>query len=335
MNEGRRVQGHFARQCDRNKPMPPSKLAQDLEWMLLSPSLVSESCFPLVPDESLQELFARNRKWFADLEADTAGLRDRLENAARSYKLGIYAEALLEHALRSLPEIEVIVSHLPVYEGKIARGEFDFILKNSLSGKTEHWELAVKYFLLRERDLTKLPNVVPADFVGPNGRDSLGNKLKKMMDRQLCLGQTPEGATALAGLGLESVQPLLLSRGILFYDWRWPRPIARPSFAGPISNEGWWCTFSEVREMLGGTQARRFAWLRRPQWLAPFDASSASAMLFDQETLLDFLDDHFRASPGAVMLAEIAPGPDGVLRECGRGFVVHDQWPEPVDAHGA
>ncbi len=309
----------------------------------MSPSLVSDSLFPLVPDESLKQIAIRNRAWIEGLEADNTPLRERLEKAARSYKLGIYGETLLEHTLHNVPEIEVIASHLSIYEGKVARGEFDFVLRNALSGQVEHWELAVKYFLLKERDFTKSTQAVPFDFVGPNGRDSLGNKLRKMMDRQLCLGQTVEGAAALAAFGLENVQPRLLSRGFLFYDWRWPRPIAKPSFVGPHSNEGWWCPVSEVREMLGSgartaahnLAVRRFAWLRRPQWLSPFDASTSSAMLFDEKTVLDFIGDHFRVDQGAVMLAEIAHGADGVLREKARGFVVHDRWPEPVDAHGA
>lgn len=306
--------------------------------MLESPALLASHRFPLVEDQWLSSLVNRYRDWLYALDAAPDLLRETLGTTPRSYKLGIYAETLLGFALRNFSEFQVLGSHRSVYEDRRATGEFDFVLRMEGLPIAQHWELAVKYFLLRERDLERVPSAKPHDFVGPNGRDSLGNKIHKMQDKQLLLGQTAAGREALEALGLAEVEPRILSRGCLFYDWNWYRTkIDLPDFVSDAAIRGWWCPSNELGDWVSSRPSGlQYAWLRRPNWLAPFDTGALGmrpewGMVFDSsDELLTAMSDKFALDPGAAMIAELA---DGI--EVDRGFVVHAGWPAPIDAHGA
>ena len=305
---------------------------EDLLWLIQAPGLL-EAPFQSVPDGSL--------KVPGDdlLQGSLPELVRRLAEAPRSYKLGIYAECLLEHALRLEQPCRLLASHLSVYrplpEGRLNTGEFDFLLRSEQLGDVDHWELAVKFFLLRverpgEREIT------PDDFVGPNGRDSLGNKLRKLVGRQLHLGETPEGREALVGEGLLApagrVHARLLSRGRLFYPWRRQREEFLLPFISMRSLQGWWVRQPDLEAMLSARSSAdsRYAILRRPLWLAPVDERTDALEFFSAARLSKALQLKFASDPGAVLLAEVRGG-----KEVSRGFVVHPGWPTPVDAPGA
>lgn len=60
-------------------------------------------------------------------------------------------------------------------------GAVDLILKNTESGQVEHWEVAIKFYLLHQ-----------GVWYGPNAHDQLDKKLDRMLTHQLKMSDRPE-----------------------------------------------------------------------------------------------------------------------------------------------
>lgn len=72
---------------------------------------------------------------------------------------------------------EVLAHNVQLYREKQTTGELDYILRNHDTGKIEHWELAIKFFL----------GSAPyhyANWVGMNSRDTLERKMTHMQSKQ-------------------------------------------------------------------------------------------------------------------------------------------------------
>ena len=141
--------------------------------------------------------------------------------------LGIYFESLLAFWLRHLPNTELLAQNLIVGEPGRQTGEFDLLFRDNVSQQVFHWEVAVKYYLCYgETD---------HQWLGPNPRDSLRQKLDKVFDRQLLLSQQVQAQTLLqTTIGTTQIRPQAFIKGYLFYphDGNWQRPAAVPSGVG-------------------------------------------------------------------------------------------------------
>ncbi|MDX1268088.1 MAG: DUF1853 family protein, partial [Oceanisphaera sp.] len=65
-------------------------------------------------------------------------------------------------------------------------GAFDFIVWDQQSQRIEHWELAVKFYLISN------PNEAYERACGINTRDKLRHKVEHMLQHQLKLSQQPQ-----------------------------------------------------------------------------------------------------------------------------------------------
>ncbi len=251
------------------------------------------------------------RDWLLQLDAQPQPLEDFLA-IHRFTRLGRYAEKLLSWYFR---HCGVLHAHgVQVRQGKEETiGEFDFLLE--LSAGLIHWELATKFYLLCSDD-PAVQGVQQADyFVGPNLADTLGRKMRKILDRQLALGQHP-AAAALLPRPLSSAQALV--KGWLFYR----RNDAAPGSDTGISSRhcrGWWCTLSELATHAGP----QVALLSRLEWLAPVRLSVDRVMTVDQAA--QQLAQSFASDRMPVVAVTLVPDGDAWV-ESDRGFVVPDQW---------
>lgn len=97
-------------------------------------------------------------------------------------RLGFHFEGLLSFWLedgfaRKLHSYETLANNVQLYNGKQTTGELDLILYNHDVGLTEHWELAIKFFM------GSAP-FAPVNWVGINSNDNLQRKMTHMQTKQ-------------------------------------------------------------------------------------------------------------------------------------------------------
>ena len=107
-----------------------------------------------------------------------------LLNRPSPRRLGFHFEGLLSFWLEDgyklgLHAYEVLASNVQLYQGKQTIGELDLILYNHKDELTEHWELAIKFFM-------GSPPFAPENWVGINSNDNLERKMVHMQTKQFC-----------------------------------------------------------------------------------------------------------------------------------------------------
>ena len=99
-------------------------------WAVKSPPLIlsRESIWP-------------EAEWFRSWEVTVTGT----ESLKPNRKLGIYFENALQKWIAQEPRLALLANNLVVRSKTHTLGEFDLIVRNE--NWTEHWEIAVKFFL--------------------------------------------------------------------------------------------------------------------------------------------------------------------------------------------
>lgn len=280
-----------------------------LAWLLDAPDLLD-------PDDpywqgriaSLGVLSPAIDDWLMQLDADPSALEAELGQRVYT-RLGLYAEKLMAFYFRAHG---MLVAH--GLQVRAARndtvGEFDFLLDAGPDG-VEHIEFATKFYLLEGAAASRFDT-----FVGPNLADSLGAKMRKILERQLVLGQH---RAAQAVLPRPVVRARALVKGWLFYPAG-----AAPRMEGISQRHcrGFWCALSELANRDGDL----FVVLPRLQWLAPYRGQDA---VHGAAALQALLAVQFETAPMPVLVAlvrETTAGTQRVLVEAARGFVVPDNW---------
>lgn len=285
-----------------------------LAWLLDAPSLLDPAAPEWTgrvatlgpPDEATAD-------WLVALDHNPAPLHTALDIHPLT-RLGRYAENLLAWYLRA--QGRLVAQNVQVRgENNETAGEFDFLLREG--EELVHWEFATKLYLLE----TSGAGHVADYFVGPNLADTLGAKIRKIMERQLALSQHP-GAAAVLPQPVARAQALV--KGWLFYHGRTPEITAPPGILHAHCR-GFWCTPGELkaRETKEAREGPRYAILPRLAWLAP--ARMEEGM--DRAELIDKLVVRFAADSAPVLVAVLEPA-DGALLEFDRGFIVPDDWRE-------
>jgi len=276
-----------------------------LAWLLDSPDLLDPASAHWGGRiASLEPVTPAVAAWLGALQDDPSPLDAAL--GPRFYsRLGLYAEKLLafyfeQHGVLQAHGLQVQVNRNDTV------GEFDFLLRD---GKDLlHWEFATKFYLLEGA-----PD--PGGFnhlIGPNLADTLGLKMRKILDKQLVLSRHP-AAQCLLAHPVRAAQALV--KGWLFYAAG-----ATPAMDGisPEHGYGFWCAPAQLPE-------QRYVVLPRLQWLAPFKGQGVEVL--DVEALRSQLFD--LAQP--VMVATV-DNVDGWEVERTRGFVVPHDWTEQAAA---
>jgi hypothetical protein len=295
-----------------------------LAWLLDAPDLLD----PDAPQwrgriASLGPVDRDTEDWLVSLDRAPETLHAYL-GVQPFTRLGRYAEKLMAFYFEHQG---TLAAHgLQVRAGKNETiGEFDFLLRQG--GELVHWEFASKFYLLESSDSGQ-----EADrFVGPNLADTLGAKVRKIMERQLSLSQHPAAQAMLQALFPQpQPQPIMqakaLVKGWLFYYGR--TPAATSIGVSSPHCGGFWRPLEE----LAGIGAERTMILPRLSWLAPAKASEADCI--GPQDLEAKLSAHFEDDGMPVMLA-VMEAQDGTLLEVDRGFIVPDDWPSRAGAHAS
>ena len=253
-------------------------------------------------------------RWLVQLDHDPSALHELTSTHAFN-RLGRYSELLVAFFLRHL---DILHAHgLQVRAGKNETlGEFDFLLWDAPAGTSAapslvHWEFATKFYLLEQDDGGgRLDSLV-----GPNLADTLGAKMRKILDRQLALSQHP-AAQALLPQAVVSAQALI--KGWLFYPAAEGASCLVPGVALDHCR-GFWRPLSE----LGAIECDRFLVLPRLRWLAPARADLPACL--DRAELATVLREHFSRDSLPVMIALMERDGEHAI-EIERGFIVPDDW---------
>lgn len=295
---------------------------QDLRWLLLSPPLLTTEpgrfSAPVFEFSATER--AQIERWLDD--PATAALPEPsalTANGSRRVPLGRWCERLIEHFLRHGPTHRLVAANLPLRNAAVpgsdhtTAGEIDFLLTDA-AGRPWHWELAVKYFLCHAQGAT----AQEADFIGPDGAETLASKLDKLFGRQLA--HRPPEPFSVAASGAPW-QPSALTRGWMFYRHGCPLPAC--DLLAPDHLRGWWLPAQELPAFAADRASAGFRLLDRVDWLGA--CAAHSPMLTPTELPAVLLAQWQRARPAgarrwpsALMVAEL----DAAGEECSRGFVV-------------
>lgn len=275
----------------------------DFEWCIHSPALIREAG---------PGVFCPSDSFWNELAAPLPATLPAPPDPHR-FRLGYHFEALVSAWAGHAPGVNTIARNVQVFAGKRTLGEFDLLLKRD--GRTEHWELAVKFFLAAGDPAD------PSRWFGPNTSDRFDLKFNRMRDHQLTLSDRAEAAPTLSQLGADAPAVAAMVKGRLFHpferfaaaSWTYPDSV------NPNHCRGWWIDAAQVDELnhLGQT----FVWLPKSLWLAPV-AASHRVQVMDIAALRAHV-----AAPRAQPAEQFA-----VLDEAGnetsRGFVVSPTWIE-------
>lgn len=192
---------------------------RDLAWALASPNLISGSA--LAPDHTwYQELLVTYQPRLLQLDKHPDVLHRHCQPHRR---LGFYFEALWHFFLLDSPRFHVLAHDWQqVFDGTTI-GAFDFLVWDTQFQRIEHWELAVKFYLISQQD-----DAFDHAY-GINPRDKLRRKHQHMLTHQLMLSKCPQVSERLEQQGLQPTHRRLILKGRLYY----PRDCQQF-----ISNEG-------------------------------------------------------------------------------------------------
>lgn len=280
------------------------KYVSDLFWLLSSPSPMREnsiSDLPLLPTILQQAWHNEGIDFLKQLDKNPLPLHKFLNQRA-SFRLGIYAEYLLQYFFEYAPHIELLAHHVQLIKDKITLGEIDFVIQ--YQGKVMHIELAVKYYLQEGKDTSF------ADWIGPSGKDTLARKLKKVKEHQLPLINSPVFKTK---YNFTEVHSFFWLRGMFFTN--------QPSISNWQNTQakyGKYYRSSELDEVLYKDQ-EHFVILERPHWMMDILHVDQTAIRLpsyrnDQEILTKTLN-----VKGSLLIKNAKT--EEVF------FIVPDQWP--------
>lgn len=115
-------------------------------------------------------------------------------------RLGKYIERFVSFQLSQVSNIEIIAENLQIQEGKQTVGELDCLLLQQ--GKPIHLEIIYKFYLYEQH----ANNNELYNWIGPNRKDSLVEKLEKLTHKQLPILHTTSCKGYLENLTLDPSQ---------------------------------------------------------------------------------------------------------------------------------
>lgn len=180
-----------------------------------------------------------------------------------SLVLGKRVEYFLQYYLEQQPQLQVLTHNLQIIQEKQTIGELDFLYYNKKEEQHYHLEQVYKFYIYYPttgRDLEQ--------WIGPNNKDSLVEKMDKLQQKQFPLLQHPATQAKLQELGIStsSILPQLSFKAALFTPWK--ESFSSSSSLNPACWRGYWLTWEAFQqEDWGGAQ---FYVLDKKDWgIAP------------------------------------------------------------------
>jgi hypothetical protein len=296
------------------------QLVRDLRWLISGPPLFRDGLpgIPMPPAPWLAQLADEAEPWLADIDRRPEELEAWMQRH-QSRRLGHHAEALVAFWLKRHPGITLHGARIVVADAGTTRGDLDLLFSCDRRKARVHWEMAVKFYL------GDPPQEAWDNWIAPDPRDRLADKLQRIATHQLPLGRHP---IANQGASRPTWSEAFI-KGWLFYpaDRDWRTITASPAQAHPHHPRGWWLRHGAA-DIPRESRTSRFLLLPRNEWLSPARRQrSGHAGVLSGTELVRCLEQHFRQHQHAVIIAEVQSDLEGWWAECARGTVVHPDWP--------
>lgn len=209
-------------------------VVRDLAWALASPNLFSGALTNEESDSQLAPTDAWYQTLFNDYRPRLLALDQHPEvlhlHCAPHRRLGLYFEALWHFFLLDSPRFQVLAHDWQQVVDGTTVGAFDFLVWDQKSQRIEHWELAVKFYLISQ------PEDAFDHAFGINPRDKLRRKHQHMLNSQLMLSNHPHVEPKLVAQGLLPQYKRLILKGRLYY------PSHSQHFIASNAERGQWGT---------------------------------------------------------------------------------------------
>lgn len=288
---------------------------EDLYWLLTSSTMINslDGAAGTRLVDGLYGTDVSNRTEFSAVQANKYNLPAR----SNFKRLGFYAEALYHAFCAHHDQINVIAHNIQIKHAQndVTKGELDFLLERN--NELIHLEMAVKFYLYDHQQQL---------FIGPNAKDRLDKKLRRMATHQLALSSTDEGKAVVQELGYNSAQTELLLKGVLFHHWQQPPPTetAHEGFnINPSAEWGIWVNVGEwdiFRQRFAANKILRA--IPKIAWMG--------LTTFDDENATDASMAPTIKNPLGMWVLEDAPQEDrsATTSNACRIMVVADGWPQ-------
>ncbi len=289
-------------------PLWRTPAVRHLAWLCQAPPLINASSVfdvrTALPSDYHEQLH--------ELDQNPEPLHARLADA-NNRRLGRYFENLYHFLLSDVLNWTVLLRNVPVRnEQGRTLGELDFIVRNPATGRLQHHEVAVKFYLAFDTGYT-------TRWYGPNARDRLDLKKNRMLLHQSCMTERPETRTLLADHQLdEPIESAIVMPGYLFRPESRQQP-SMPDWINPGHQRGHWIR----SEQISRKDIDTWVPLHKPDWLGSYQTCECPGAAATREALTE------AARQGWPRLfAEMKPRrDDNGFEEHQRWFVMPEAWP--------
>lgn len=227
--------------------------------------------------------------------------------------LGKRFEALVAFWLHDQQELQLLHHGVQLRTGDKTVGEADFILFNKETEENWHLEVACKYYFSPQGKRGW------ADWIGPNGRDSLAEKMAKF-ERQLHVFDSKEGRAFLNEHQLHIHRHVAMLKGYFFHHYTLLGRQRDALQAHPHYCGGWFAWENELNVFT--TQPFQWLVLPKSRWISPYLHAEGEFELLNGEDMAHCLGDLLSTTKKAHMVVQVMPDENGLLRELSRGMVV-------------
>ncbi len=203
-------------------------------------------------------------------------------------RLGFIYQDLCAQIFTLAPRYQLLEQEIQLNAQGRTLGAVDFIVNDEQLGQLQHWEVAVKFYLLRD-----------GLWYGPNAQDRLDKKLTHMLTHQLALSHHPQFIQEWPQY--RALIPQLLLQGRLYINPFEPETVPQTCHGQRLVSsqiQGKWCYFHQ--------------WPRIAQPLFALDKSQWAVGCSEFAQPITTLDGRFIHAQSA----------DGQF-----WFLVNDQWP--------
>ena len=287
-----------------------NRYLQQVEWAVFSPSLMAKPASAnYIRDEkhekSLVELLLQLDQKPSEVDEHFQSLRHM--------PMGKYFEQLVIFILEKDERYEIILQNHQIVEEKTTVGEIDLIVRDTVSSQLEHWEIALKFYL------QSTPSSEQNVMLGPNAKDNLARKIKKLTEHQMTLSEHPQIEQLIKG---QPIERKLFIKGQFFYHLN--NKTIVPLGSNPLHDSGLWCFHSEIEKILD--DSLKWTIVDKPDWIGNQQTPDISNAINSAQMQL-ILTEHFERGLKPLLCV----GMKRVDKRCievSRCFVVNNHWPK-------
>lgn len=269
-----------------------NKTGRDMAWSVFGPALITSNYAP-----NISTLLPQ-------LTSDLCNRVDTVDINFHSPRLGFCFEQMWQQALMMTGTN--FTANLQISNRVRTLGELDLLIRQP--SHTLHIELALKFYL-----------GVKDDWIGPNRRDLLSQKIRHTTSHQLPLAQTNEGREAIKNEGLKEAKSFAIMRGCLFHPAHTLTPAALPSDVSSTHWRGQWCPANQLDLLPKG----QWYVLSKQDWISPVLANFS----ISRHELIHYLSLYFEHLGTPLCIALVNEGPYG-WAEAERWIIVPADWEE-------